>query len=93
MGDVTFDVTLRGDRNHRRRVVSPIHSCMCVCVSGRFGGGAYHVDEVSQDTLNLVEVHVVQLHHLHGHHKGIQRKLVSPQQKIPADRRGGQDRT
>lgn len=40
------------------------------------GGAAHHVDQVGQDTLHLVNVHVFHLHELQGHQKSVQRQLV-----------------
>ncbi len=46
---------------------------------------SHHVDEVGEDALNLVHVHVLHLHHLQHHEEGVQRKLMGLQQMIPAD--------
>ncbi len=54
--------------------------CVCVCVC------PHHVDQVGQDTLHLVDVDILHLHHPQRHQEGVQRQLVSPQQQVPADR-------
>ncbi len=46
---------------------------------------SHHVDEVGEDALNLVDVHVLHLHHLQHHEEGVQRKLMGIQQMVPAD--------
>lgn len=84
VGDVTFDVTLR-DRNHKEELSVGLRTktgvCVCVCMY------AHHVDEVGEDTLHLVDIDILQLHHPQSHQEGVQRQLVRPQQQIPAETR------
>lgn len=85
VGDVAFDVTLEDDRKHRRRAQrlfasSPESKWLFMF---QF---PHHVNEVGQDTLHLVDVDILHLHHPQSHQEGLQRQLVSPQQQIPADR-------
>lgn len=47
------------------------------------GGASYHVYQVGQDALDLINVHTFHLHELQGDQEGIQRQLVCSEQQVP----------
>lgn len=45
----------------------------------------HHVNQVGQNTLDLVDVHVFHLHEFQGNQKGVQRQLVCSEQQVPGE--------
>lgn len=62
----------------------PLRTRVWVCECARVC--PHHIDEIGQDALHLVNVHILHLHHPQRHQEGVQWQLVGPEQQVPADR-------